>query len=199
MCSRFELKLDPAAAVGRFHLRVPPPWPNSAEIRPTDMALVIGGGAGRLLRWGLSVEWDRRPLINARAETLGQRPVFRRLLDRRVLVPATAWWEWTSAPDGGAKTRMRLARADGAPVALAGLVDGDTFVIVTCAPAPSITHVHDRMPAVLPDEAEGAWADPAVPFDRVADALTPYAGELAAVPEPAPVPPKPRPAQGELF
>lgn len=198
MCSRFELDRPPRLVMDRFRLRVPPPWPNKAEVRPTDLALAVSAGEGRLLRWGLAVEWDSRPLINARAETLAQRPAFRRLLGHRVLVPASAWWEW-QAGDGKAKTKFRLAPAHSEMFALAGLVDGDRLVIVTCAAAPAIAHVHDRMPAVLPPEAEAAWADPAVPFEQVAAVLTPYAGELTAVPESAPVPPKPRPAQGELF
>lgn len=199
MCSRFELNETPRLVMDRFVLRVPPPWPNRAEVRPTDMALAVSAGEGRLLRWGLNVEWDKRPLINARAETLTGRPAFRRLLGSRVLLPASAWWEWQDGADGKTKTKYRLARADGGLFALAGLAEGERFVVITCDSAPAIASVHDRMPAVLPPEAEAAWADPAVPFEQVAAALTPYAGELTAVPEWAPVPPKPRPAQGELF
>lgn len=199
MCSRFELNHTPRLVADRFALRVSPPWPNRAEIRPTDLTLAVSAGEGRLLRWGLEVEWDARPLINARAETLARRPAFRRLLGRRVLLPASAWWEWQAVAEGKAKTRFRLARADGGLMALAGLADGERVVIVTCAPAPGIAHVHDRMPAVLPPEAEAAWVDLAVPFEQVAAALAPYAGALAAVPEPAAVPPRPSPAQGELF
>lgn len=196
MCSRFELNDTPHAVLARFGLRVPPPWPNRPEVRPTDLALTVGGGEGRLLRWGLAVEWDKRPLINARAETLSQRPAFRRLLGRRVLVPASAWWEWQVGPDGKSRTKMKLGLAGDDLFALAGLVDGDSFVIVTCAPAPSIAHVHDRMPALLPSEAEAAWADPAVPFGAVASALRPYEGELCAVID---EPLRPAPAQGSLF
>lgn len=198
MCSRFELSQTPRLVMDRFRLTVPPPWPNQAEVRPTDMALAVSAGEGRLLRWGLEVEWDKRPLINARGETLTQRPAFRRLLGRRVLLPASAWWEW-QAGDGRAKTKFRLSRADGGLLALAALVDGDRFVIVTCDPSPAVAHVHDRMPAVLPPDAEAAWADPAVPFEQVAAALTAYAGELTAAPDSASISPMPRPAQGELF
>lgn len=173
MCSRFELNENSQVVQGRFGLAMPPPWPNRAEIRPTDLALTIGDGQGRLLRWGLDVDWDKRPLINARAETLAQRPAFRRLLGHRVLVPASAWWEWQAGSDGKSKVKMRLGRADGGLFALAGLVDGENFVIVTCAPAPAIAHVHDRMPVVLAPEFENAWVDSVVPFEQVAAALTP--------------------------
>lgn len=199
MCSRFELLGERDAVAARFGLRETPPWPNAAEIRPTDMVLAVRGGRGKLFRWGLAVDWDKRPLINARAETLDQRPAFRQMASSsRVLVPATAWWEWRAEPDGG-RTRMRLARRDGRLFALAGLFGGDRLVIVTCAASPALASVHDRMPVVLSPEAEDMWADASLPFTVAASALAPYDGELAAVPEPAPVPPTPRPAQGELF
>lgn len=179
MCSRFELNLSAREVAARFKLRVPPPLPNRAEVRPTDQALVIGpGGEGRLMPWGLKVAWDKRPLINARGETLASRPAFKRLLGARVLVPATAWWEWQT--EGKAKTKMRLELAGGGLFALAGLTDGERFTVVTCAPCAAIAHIHDRMPVVLPPEAEGRWLDPSVPFAEVADALAPYAGALEA-------------------
>lgn len=188
MCSRFQLELTPRDAMARFGLAEPPPWPDAAEARPTDNVLAVRGGKARLVRWGMAVDWDKRPLINARAETLAQRPAFRRLLGSggRVLVPATAWWEWQVGPDGKSRTRMRLSRADGGVMALAGLFDGQALVIVTCAPAPSIAHVHDRMPVILPPEAEAPWADPTVPFAAVEHTLRPFDGDLTAVPDGAP-------------
>lgn len=190
MCSRFELNENARVVVARFGLTVPPPLPNKAEVRPTDPALVIGpGGQGRILHWGLDVPWDKRPLINARAETLASR--FRRLLGSRVLVPATSWWEWRKETDG--KTKMRLGLAEGGVFALAGLVEDERFTIVTCAPAPSIAHIHDRMPLVLSQEAEAAWLDLAVPVEDMA--LGPYEGALKAEVDIEVA----KPRQGDLF
>lgn len=189
MCARFELNQNARIVSARFGLGVPPPLPNNAEIRPTDAALVIGPGRhGRILHWGLNVSWDKRPLINARAETLASR--FKRLTTSRVLVPATSWWEWRK--DGTAKIKMRLGLADGGLFAFAGLVDGDRFTLVTCPPAPSIAHVHDRMPLLLAPEAEDAWINPDVPL---ADALRPYEGELTARADQD----APKSPQGDLF
>ena len=191
MCSRFELNAPARALAGRFRLAAPPPLPNRAEIRPTDAALVVAAGGGRLAGWGLAVGWNRRPLINARAETLTARPSFRRLLAGRVLVPATAWWEWRAEAAGG-RTKLRLAPA--LPLfALAGLLDGERFTLVTCAAAPGLAAIHDRMPAVLRPEDEGLWLDPDRPFAEAAAALAPYAGPIAATAE------APPPAQGSLF
>lgn len=197
MCSRFELKRQAEDFSARFGLTAPPPWPNRQEVRPTDAALVIGpGGAARLLHWGLAVAWNKGPLINARAETLTGRPSFNRLLGARVLVPATAWWEWRQEAGVQGRTRMRLGLADGGPFCFAGLVDGGRFTIVTCAAAIGIAHVHERMPVLLPPQAEAAWVDPAMDFAQVAGALAPSTLPLTARPD---SPPAPMPAQGNLF
>lgn len=191
MCSRYELNHSAREVAARFKLAVPPPMPNRAEVRPTDQALVIGADGARLMPWGLAVTWDKRPLINARAETLATRSAFKGLLARRILVPASLWWEWRK--DGKARIKTRIARPDGAPFALAGLTDGERFTMVTCAPAPSVAHVHDRMPAVLAQGAEAAWLDPARDFAAVAEVLAPYAGPLDARVDAEP------PAQRGLF
>lgn len=144
MCSRFQLNHPLAEIMARFHLRVPPPWPNATEFRPTDRALVVAADGARLLGWGLKVEWDNSPLINARVETVREKPTFRRLLGNRLLVPASAWWEWD-----GAKVKMRLAPTDGGLLSFAGLYDGDRFVILTGAATPDLAPVHDRMPLLV--------------------------------------------------
>ncbi len=191
MCSRFELNATARDLAGRFRLAVPPPLPNRAEVRPTDAALVIAAEGGRLARWGLEVSWDKRPLINARAETLASRPSFRRLLGCRILVPATAWWEWRQEV-AGRKTKMRLMPA--VPLfALAGLLDGERFTVVTCAAAAAVAALHDRMPALLRPEDEALWLDPDRPFAEAAAALAPYPGPITATADDSP------PVQGSLF
>ncbi|MGE5547864.1 MAG: SOS response-associated peptidase [Solirubrobacterales bacterium] len=198
MCSRYELNATAREVAGRFGLTVPPPLPNATEVRPTDMGLVIGPEGARLLRWGLQVSWDKRPLINARAETLATRSAFRRLLGSRVVIPATRWWEWRKEPDGKTKTKMAITRGDGDLFAFAGLVDGDRFTVVTCAPTAELAAVHDRMPAVLAPEAEAAWLDPSQPFEAASRGLLPYAGELAVTTDVGSADVGP-PAQGTLF
>ena len=112
MCSRYELNAHSRDLVGRFGLTVPPPLPNRAEVRPTDAALVIGAGGAELLSWGLPVTWQNGPLINARAEGLDSRPTFRPLLAKgRVLVPASAWWEWRAKPWAVGATFWALAKS----------------------------------------------------------------------------------------
>ena len=179
MCSRFEMEAGAGAIAQRFSLAAPPPLANAPELRPTDPALVIAPEGPCLLGWGLSVEWDAKPLINARAETLSRKKTFRPLLESRCLVPATAYFEWRK--DGGARRKNRIGLADGTLFAFAGLSDGERFTIVTCRPSPAIAHIHDRMPVMLAAEAEARWLDPGVSFADVSGLLVPYqAGPLKA-------------------
>lgn len=191
MCARYEMSATPRMIMERFHLDAPPPAPNRAEARPTDQALILDAGGARLERWGLAAAWNGKPLINARAETLAEKATFRPLLERRCLVPMTAYFEWRKT-ESGAKLKNRIAPES--PAAFAGLSDSSAFTIVTCAPAPGVAHIHNRMPVILEGDAARAWADPKMPFGVVAPLLTPYPGVLTAEEEPPPAA-----AQGSLF
>ena len=90
MCSRYELETEAAALSGHYALRQPPPNLPGRERSPTDACLVVTPQGARLSRFGLTVEWDQRPLLNARAEGLAERPTFRPLLGQRCLIPASA-------------------------------------------------------------------------------------------------------------
>ena len=193
MCSRFEMAAAAADIARRFGLKTAPPLPNAPELRPTDPALVIQPEGPRLLGWGLAAAWDAKPLINARAETLAQKPTFRPLLATRCLVPATAYFEWRK--DGRAKLKNRIALGEGGLFAFAGLTDGTRFTIVTCAPSPAIAHIHDRMPVILERRAEAPWIDPDVAFADVAGLLVPHEAEPLKAEEEPPAAPK----QTDLF
>jgi len=185
MCAKFEVKAAMKKVKKRFGLKLNPPCAQGVEMNPTARILTIDGQSGhargRLLGWGLKLDWDPKPLINARAETLSTKTTFRPLLARRCLVPATAYFEW-ARPPGGAKQKMRIHPKKADLFAMAGLIgeDGDTFTIVTCAPAPEIAALHTRMPVILPPEAEVEWLNPNVSFDAVAQFLQPYKGAMEA-------------------
>ena len=194
MCSRYELDAEPQEVARRFGLELPlPALPSSAELRPTDRALVIAAKRGPLvLGWGLPASWDGKPLINARAETLDERKTFRPLLAKRCLVPASAYFEWRRRD--GRKLKNRIAPGDSGLWAFAGLTDGEFFTIITCSPAPAIAHIHGRMPVILEREAELDWIDASKPFAEVAPLLSPYSGAEFKVEEDAGQAP-----QGVLF
>ncbi|WP_142848112.1 SOS response-associated peptidase [Telmatospirillum sp. J64-1] len=191
MCSRFELDAPLEEIAARFGITVPPGWQPPGLRRPTDTCLLVGPEGGMLRPWGMAVDWDRKPLINARAESLTTRSTFRPLLNQpgsRILVPATRWYEWRK--EGNARHR-NLIRALGGVFAFAGLLRADGFVIVTCPPTSRLAAIHNRMPVVLTPEGAADWLDSGLSFPQVAGHLRPYEGELEAVED--------RPAQPSLF
>ena len=152
------------------------------NIAPTQKAPVIlegpdGGRRMGLMRWGLVPFWADSPsignrLINARSETAASKPAFRDAWRRRrCVVPADGFYEWRKpGPDAGAdggKTPFWIHRADGRPLAMAGLWERwrdpaseeelHTFTILTRDATPWMVPLHARMPAVLEGELIGAW------------------------------------------
>ena len=191
MCSRYENHATPQMLIDRFGVDTMFGAPPIGEVRPTDEAVVIlAGRSAALAHWGLPTRERGGALINARAESLARKPTFRPLLQRRCLIPATAYFEWRRV--GDARLRNRITPTDGRPFGLAGLRDAEgRFVIVTCAPATGIAHIHDRMPVILSPEWEDPWLDPERPFAAVETALRPYPHELDAHEDP--------PRQPDLF
>lgn len=148
------------------------------------------------LRWGLIPSWaedakvgDR--LINARAETLAEKPAYKRAFARRrCILPADGFYEWQALPRQGAgkarKQPMFIHRRDGEPLAFAGLwetwrdpVDREAPWIVSCVIVTTranevLAPIHDRMPVVLGEDAWATWLDPVErDLDRLASLLGP--------------------------
>ncbi len=159
-----------------------PELPISWNVAPTQAVYAVAvssGGARRLraVRWGLVPSWAKDPragnrLINARAETLAQKPALRPLLSaRRALVPVTGFYEWRRPQPGEApgKQPFYFHAADGAPVVLAGLWDVwrdaegaalRTCTIITTAANRTMAPVHHRMPVVVAHDNWQEWLRP---------------------------------------
>jgi putative SOS response-associated peptidase YedK len=172
----FEVALGDVAAS--------PWWRPRFNVAPTQLAPVVWAGpAGRaiaLMRWGLEPPGARGgrtapPVINARAETLATRPMFREALARRrCLVPADGFFEWLRSSTAGRREPPQpiYFHPEGERLdALAGLwmrartphgEDVLSFAIITTTPSELVRPVHDRMPAILPRGAYAAWLDPSV-------------------------------------
>lgn len=193
MCSRYEISVTAREIMKALSLKSPPPLPNMPIIRPTDVALIVTGGNATVLQpWGLNVDWTKQPMINARSETLTEKPTFQGLLKQRCLIPVSAYFEWRKLEDGS-KRKNTIMAADKSVMTMAGLTDGTRFTMITCDPSPSIAHIHNRMPVILEADAASHWMSDAS-FDGVSSLLTPYVGSLAFeedVPEP--------PAQSDFF
>ncbi|MHC8509356.1 MAG: SOS response-associated peptidase [Rhodospirillales bacterium] len=180
MCSRYEINARPAevsahfglgaAADADFEAALPAVLPR-AEVRPTDPALTITSEGAQIMRWGWRTPHSAQPLINARAETLEEKPTFRPHLGARCAVPATAYFEWRRSETPPVKRRNRIYPAAGGLIAFAALHDGEgRVVIITTAPAAAVAHIHNRMPVILPDAGRAAWLS-ARPFTEAWAAL----------------------------
>ena len=171
------------------------------NVAPTQMApVVVAGedGSRRVveMRWGLVPYWAKDPeigsrMINARSESVAEKPAFRDSFGRRrCLVAADGFYEWQKVPGGKQPYLIRLE--GGAPFAFAGLWDRwrgsrgrvlETFTILTTTPNSLVTPIHDRMPVILPAEARAGWLDRDAGPTRLAELLQPYrAAAMEAVP-----------------
>lgn len=185
MCGRFTLAAPGEALADEFELEAPPDLVPRYNIAPTQPVLVVRarrtGRRAEPMKWGIAFPpgKGRKPplLINARAETLGERPAWRDALwRRRCLVPADGFYEWKD--EGGPKQPYYIARQDGRPFALAGLwqprftPEGEaSCTIVTTRPLPPIAELHDRMPILLSRDDYGLWLDEEAEREKVVKLL----------------------------
>ena len=174
MCSRYFLDADGNVIAYTFAVPENTAVRRRYNIAPTQEAPVVRIGAGgarelALLRWGLVPPWAKElavgtRMINARAEGVEAKPAFRAAVrERRCLVPATGFYEWKGLPGRKQPYAITVER----PLfAFAGLWETwapragepvETFTIITTDANPAIASVHDRMPVILPREAEEAW------------------------------------------
>lgn len=196
MCGRYSLAA-PGDTLAQLRSRFP--LGESVEIRrrynvcPGDEVVSVtttreGEPRGDLLRWGLVPHWAQDPsvgykMINARAETVAERPAFRdSFRGRRCLIIADGFYEWQKRP-GRSKLPWHVTRSDGAPFAFAGLwavwhgPNGEklrTCTIITTEANSALTDIHPRMPVMLPGpDAERAWLDPGTPQHALHELLVP--------------------------
>lgn len=180
MCSRFTLNLGDAINLGK-RLGIPIDQAvlgkkDRYNIAPATDVLAFRAGEGVTLRWGLIPHWCKpdntpsAPLINARSETLADKPSFRTAWKKgqRCALPATGFYEWEK--QGKERLPWLFRRRDGHPLAFAGLWDrwtdpiDDTVIesctVITTTPNPMLARIHDRMPVLLDETAAAAWLDP---------------------------------------
>jgi putative SOS response-associated peptidase YedK len=183
MCGRYSITtpVEALRRVFRFEgpsLNLQPRW----NVAPTQEVPVVrlakdGKRELKLLRWGLVPFWAKdisgaARMINARGETVADKPAFREAFKaRRCLVPADGFYEWETLGESPSKQPLLFRMADGKPFAFAGLwerwkpKDGgapvETFTIVNTAANEIMARYHDRVPIVLAPEDYATWLDPA--------------------------------------
>jgi putative SOS response-associated peptidase YedK len=179
MCGRFTITADPADITRAIPwLEVPGEINKSFNVAPTmPVPVVPNDGLNKLdyFIWGLIPSWakDRKfgsRLINARGETVAQKPSFRNAYKRRrCLVIADGFYEWVKQPDRKYKIPHYIKLKSSQPFAFAGLweiwhaPDGETLkscTIITTTPNELINPLHDRMPVILPPSSYEQWLDP---------------------------------------
>ncbi|WP_431301631.1 SOS response-associated peptidase [Sediminicoccus sp. BL-A-41-H5] len=201
MCGRYVLQRDPAGLVRYFGASPPVPnHPASWNMAPTQPGLVLrrnpetGTRHLDVLRWGLVPHWSRDAtagarMINARGETLAEKPSFRDAFrKRRCLVPMDAFYEW--AQDSAPKQPFAVALRNGAPMVAAGLWEGwkqpdggwlKTYSVITCASSGRQARLHPRIPAFLGPEDWPAWlGETPAEADALTALLRPIADENLA-------------------
>lgn len=220
MCSRFTLKLGDAINLSR-RLGIPlgemadsrdrynvAPATGVTALRRPPVAREAAAAPATTLHWGFIPAWTRDrttaggPLINARAETVAEKPTFRSAWQRgqRCVLPLTGFYEWEKL--GRTRLPWLFAPADAEPLAFAGLWDRwqdprdgaviESCTVLTTTPNALLARIHDRMPVLLDVEAAQRWLDPnaepatvapllrAYPAERlVATALDPYVNSTA--------------------
>lgn len=195
MCGRFTLKTSPNALQEELELLVP-----TNELRPRfnispsqRVAVVANKGERQieLFKWGLVPSWAKDPaignrMINARAETLVEKPSFRTpLKKRRCIILADGFYEWRT--EGKKKLPLYIRFAHGKPFAIAGLwetwkdPEGNvipTCTIITTSPNAFMSRIHDRMPVILPKERIAQWLNPEpVESNELIPLLSPWASD----------------------
>jgi putative SOS response-associated peptidase YedK len=178
MCGRFAFYSPHEAVIRLFGVAAAPEIEPRWNIAPTQFSGTVRDAGGprevAMLYWGLVPSWAKEKsigvrMINARSETLGERPSFRNAFRRRrCLILADGYYEWQRS--GAVKQPYFIAFADRQPFGMAGLWERwrdpatgeplESCCIVTTSPAPTVAHVHDRMPVIVPPGAYAEWLDP---------------------------------------
>ncbi len=195
MCGRFTLTTDLDRLAEHFRFRAANlSYTPRYNIAPSQSVLTLlndGEPRVELLRWGLIPAWAKdaaigNRMINARAETVAEKPSFRRALHkRRCLVLADGFYEWKK--EGKKKTPLFITLKSRAPFGFAGLWEkwqssaGETIrscTSITTTPNGLMASIHDRMPVILPREAEARWLDRTVEDPQaLLPLLTPHPAE----------------------
>jgi len=176
MCGRYAVTSAPEAIRALFGYAEQPNFPPRYNIAPTQpigiVRLVEGKRQFALVRWGLLPSWVKDPtsfslLVNARGESLADKPAFKAAMKyRRCLVPADGFYEWKAT--GTRKQPYYVHAKSSQPLAFAGLWETwtgpngeemETAAIVTTRANRALADIHDRMPVIIPPEAFNLWLD----------------------------------------
>jgi len=196
MCGRYTLQATPEEIAAHFAVEDPPLFKSHYNIAPTQNVPVVRLKPDTtkrelvLLRWGLIPSWAKDPkiaysTINAKAETVAEKPAFRSAFrKRRCLIPASGFYEWQQ--EGKQKQPMYIRLRDHRPFAFAGLWELwepkigepiESCTIVTTNANEFMLPIHNRMPLILTVQDYDRWLDPIVQTDILQTLLKPYSAD----------------------
>ncbi len=194
MCGRYTIVAKAEEIEKRFQVEVPEFYVPRYNAAPTQILPVITNQSPdglSFFRWGLIPSWASDPsignrMINARAETIHEKPSFKQALKkRRCLVPADGFYEWKKTT-AKSKIPHRITLLGDDLFSFAGLweqyIDQDenqiyTFTIITTNANETVAPLHDRMPVILDQKTEQMWLDDRLEIHKHLDLLKPYAPE----------------------
>lgn len=171
MCGRFYLDADFEEILTRYGLKGNrTAYQPKGEIFPSERSLVVLSNGKRhlkKLKWGFLPHYAKKPIINARSETVFEKPLFRdAAIRRRCLVPANGYFEWENM--GGKKVKREISGRYGEILSFGGIYEEFEdkngmiqlcFTILTRDAACGISHVHNRMPVIIQKDNEDKWLD----------------------------------------
>ncbi|MEM7274801.1 MAG: SOS response-associated peptidase [Actinomycetota bacterium] len=207
MCGRFVSASPPDELANYFGAAEPETdLEPSFNVAPTNEVYVVRARDGNRtlagLRWGLVPFWAKdlkigSKMINARSETVAEKPAFRKAFQsRRCLIPADGFYEWAKVPGQKTKQPYFIHRPDGEPIVFAGMwerwkprledgktVDEDaetieTCTILTCGPNETMAAIHNRMPVLLPPSVWDDWLAPDTDMDFIGSLMVPAPNDL---------------------
>ncbi len=192
MCGRYAAAKDAAELAGWFRAEQMPVSELTPRynLAPTAEAYIVvdedGARVIETARWGLIPAWSKDAtrasrMINARVETVAEKPAYRAAFRRRrCLVPADGYYEWQAGVGARApKQPFYIHRTDGRPLAMAGLFEDwqgphgpvRSFTVLTRDAVGSLGRIHDRMPVMVEEDSWEGWLDPASTHESVASIL----------------------------
>jgi len=191
MCARFERLFDSEELEKRYRAAADRySFGRREQVYPTDETPIVRMEDGAVhihgMKWGFNPEYLKKPVINARCETLAEKPMFRKaLVSKRCIVPASAFYEWEAVASG--KVRRKIGSPSEKIISLAALYESfkqpdgvlqERFVIVTTDASEYVSSIHERMPLILAKEQEHDWLSPVSRLDDIFRLLSPYKGKL---------------------
>jgi putative SOS response-associated peptidase YedK len=189
MCGRYLIKSDIEEIISKYGVDMYQyGYVPKEEIFPSDTAPVIVGEQKKelkLMKWGFTLPFNKALIINSRAETIEEKPLFRNsFYTKRCIVPANAFFEWKKC--GGKSVKHSISFKDRSLFSLAGIYGNFTdktgtfitrFSIITVPPNELVSTLHNRMPLILDRKDEDIWLNRHSDIEGIRELLNPFSSE----------------------